>query len=119
MRRTLLSLTLLGLVALGTGATAAPALAGGPPPTSVTINIAAFRYFPGDVTVAPGATITVRNIDGAVFGEPHSLTGLRFNTGVFTTGTRTITAPTTDGSYRYLCIVHGPSMNGVIRVSSD
>jgi plastocyanin len=119
VKRTVLALSFLGLVALGTGATAAPALAGAPPPTSVNINIVFFAYHPNDVTVAPGATITVANIDGRTFGEPHSLTGRFFNTGVFTTGIRTITAPTTPGNYYYLCLVHGPSMYGVIRVGED
>jgi plastocyanin len=119
VKRTLLALSLLGLVVLGTGATAAPALAGAPPPTSVNVNILFFKYYPMDVTVAPGATITVKNIDGRLFGEPHSLTGWGFNTGVFTTGTRTITAPLADGNYYYLCLVHGPSMHGVIRVHED
>jgi plastocyanin len=119
VKRTLLALSLLGLVALGTGATAAPARAGAPPPSSVNIGIVFFTYHPNDVTVAPGATIRVANIDGLISGVPHSLTGRFFNTGVFTTGIRTITAPLADGNYYYLCLVHGPSMFGVIRVHED
>jgi plastocyanin len=119
VKRSLLALSLLGGILLGTTATAAPAMAGPrPAPDSVTIRIANFDYYPGDVTVAPGAAIRVRNIDGQIFGEPHSLTGRAFNTGAFTTGTRIVSAPQRPGRYVYICTVHGPSMYGFINVAS-
>jgi plastocyanin len=104
---------LLAATLAGTAATAAPASA---ETTNPLINIIAFRYRPDPLTVAPGTMIDVRNLDGRFFGEPHSLTGRGFNTGVFVRGIRTITAPEEPGTYRYLCIVHGPSMNGTLIV---
>jgi plastocyanin len=115
LKRTLIALSLLAVTVGGTAATAAPASAGTSRPL---INIVAFRYRPSPLTVAPGTRIDVRNVDGIVFGEPHSLTGRAFNTGVFTTGIRTITAPSREGTYRYLCLVHGPSMNGTLIVDA-
>jgi plastocyanin len=115
MKRTLISLSLLGAMVAGTAGTAAPAAAGS---TRPVINIVAFRYRPSPLTVAPRTRIDVRNVDGIFAGEPHSLTGRGFNTGVFTTGIRTITAPSQEGTYRYLCIVHGPSMNGTLIVDA-
>jgi plastocyanin len=119
VKRSLLALSLLGSVVLGTSATAAPALAGSPTaPDSVTIRIVSFAYHSNDVTVAPGAEIRVKNIDGEHFGVPHSLTGQTFDTGVFTTGTRIVSAPWRPGRYMYICRVHGPSMYGFINVAS-
>jgi plastocyanin len=112
VKRTFIAASLLAATLAGTAATAAPAGAG----TTPTVNIIAFRYRPDPLTVAPRTQIVVRNLDGRFFGEPHSLTGRRFNTGVFTTGTRTIHAPDAPGTYPYLCIVHGPSMNGTLIV---
>jgi plastocyanin len=112
VKRTLIALSLLAATLGGTAAMAAPASAG----TNPVINIIAFRYRPDPLTVAPGTQIDVRNLDGHFFGEPHTLTGRGFNTGVFTTGIRTISAPDAPGTYRYLCIVHGPSMNGTLIV---
>jgi plastocyanin len=111
VRRTLIALSLLAATLGGTAATAAPATAG----AQEVIFIVAFEYRPDPAVVSPGATVAVRNVDGRA-GIPHSLTGRGFNTGVFTTGTRTFTAPTEPGEYRYLCIVHGPSMNGTLVV---
>jgi plastocyanin len=112
VKRTLIALSLLAATLGGTTATAVPASAG----TPEQITIFAFQYFPDPIEVPQGATIVVRNLDGQFFGEPHSLTGRGFNTGVFVTGTRTIIAPTEDGTYRYFCLVHGFGMNGTLIV---
>jgi plastocyanin len=116
LKRTLIALSLLAATMAGTAATATPASAG---TTNPLINIVAFRYRPSPLTVEPGTQIDVRNVDGIFFGEPHTLTGRGFNTGVFTTGIRTITAPSEEGTYRYLCLVHGPSMNGTLVVDAS
>lgn len=67
------------------------------------ISIQGLDFTPRSVTVPPGGTVTVRNVDGV----PHSLTseatmgnfspgavnGVSFDTGLFSTGDRTITIP--------------------------
>lgn len=83
---------------------------GGETPTTPTagtggqvISIQGLDFTPLNVTVTPGGTVTVRNVDGI----PHSLTseatmgnfspgavnGVSFDTGLFSTGDRTITIP--------------------------
>lgn len=88
-------------------ASAAPA-AGGP-----TITIASFQF--SAATVAPGATIRVVNNDAA----PHTVTstpGGQFDTRTVTKGSPgSFTAPSTPGTYSFLCTVH-PSMSGTLTV---
>lgn len=93
------------------------------PPGAVVITIQSFAYSPADVTVDPGGTIVVRNLDP----EPHSLTsestmgaftpgavnGVSFDTGVFTSSERTLTLPSTapHGTVvPYYCSVHTGAM---------
>ncbi len=70
---------------------------------SATIRIKNFAY--NELTVHPGATVTVRNDDQA----PHSVTAVD---GSFTTevikpgGTGSFTAPAKPGVYAYYCTVH-------------
>ncbi len=83
-------------------------------PAAATITIEGFA-FDGPATVAPGATLTVVNNDGA----PHTLT---FRSGEVDTGdlaggaTATVTAPTAPGTYDFFCEIH-PSMEGSITVA--
>ena len=116
-----MALSLSGAMLMATAGAAAPALAGTTPPSSLNIGIVFFAYHPNDATVAPGATITVKNFDWKLIHEPHSLTAFNgaFDTGVMATGPKSITAPEAPGDYRYYCTVHGPSMFGVIRVVDD
>jgi plastocyanin len=88
--------------------TAAPAAAAGP-----TISIADFK-FTSPVSVAPGATVTVTNSDGA----EHTVTadsGNAFNVEVGDKGTATFTAPSQPGTYAYHCTYH-PMMHGQLIV---
>jgi plastocyanin len=65
-------------------------------------------------TVAPGATVEVRNADGA----PHTVTEADnlFDSGIIDAGaTGSFVAPTAPGTYRILCNVH-PSMKGELIV---
>lgn len=80
-----------------------------------TIRIESFAFSDG-LTVAPGATIAVRNADGA----PHTVTS---SDGLFDTGTidgggqGSFTAPTEPGTYAFFCEVH-PSMTGTFTVAA-
>ena len=77
------------------------------------ISIVNFAFTPGEITIAPGETVTWTNDDGA----PH---GLAFADGAAGTGVllpeasfqRTFDRP---GSYDYVCAVH-PYMTGRVIV---
>lgn len=103
----------------GTPASAsAPASASGSSPTAGTaagtITIKDFAYGEA-LTVAPGATVSVTNMDTAA----HTVTaddGSAFDAEVKGGGgTATFTAPTKPGSYTYHCTFH-PGMHGVLIV---
>jgi plastocyanin len=78
------------------------------------IHVQAFTYSPNPLTVAPGATVSVMNMDTLA----HTATG---DGGSFDTGdvgpgeTETFTAPLAPGSYSYGCAYHD-SMAGVVQV---
>jgi len=100
------------------------------PQGSVVITIKDFVYSPADLTVDPGATIIVRNLDS----EPHSVTsetaegafkpgavnGVSFDTGSYSSSDRTITIPVgaPHGTVvPYYCSVHlGGMMQGRITI---
>ncbi|WP_024368262.1 cupredoxin domain-containing protein [Arthrobacter sp. TB 26] len=71
--------------------------------------------FGAPVTVSPGATVTVTNLDSAA----HTVTaddGSAFNVDVKGSGgTGTFTAPMQPGTYTYHCIYH-PQMHGTLTV---
>ncbi len=77
-----------------------------------------FAYSPSTLTVAPGATITVKNEDTA----PHTVTATNPHNGAFNTGdiqpgsNATFKAPTTPGTYPYICLIH-QFMHGTLVVS--
>src|SRR6478672_7526222 len=126
-----LSALLVLLILLGTGGCAggsgSPAPTSAPPPgpaygagptagtaaATATITIKDFAY--GDpLTVAPGAAVTVTNMDAAA----HTVTadeGSAFDAQVKGGGTATFTAPTKPGSYAYHCTYH-PGMHGTLVV---
>ena len=96
----------------------APGSGPGSSPTAATaagtITIKDFAY--GDpLTVAPGATVAITNMDTAA----HTVTadeGSAFDAEVKGGGgTATFTAPTKPGSYPYHCTFH-PGMHGVLIV---
>jgi plastocyanin len=78
------------------------------------VTISNFMFSPMDLSVAPGATVSVTNKDSAT----HTLTatGGQFNTGNITQNqTKTFTAPTKAGTYHYICNIH-QYMMGTITV---
>lgn len=94
----------------GPGTTTAAAAAAGAP----AITIKDFEYG-APLTVAPGAVVTVTNMDSA----GHTVTadtGRAFDADVKGSGgTATFTAPTAPGSYPYHCTYH-PNMHGTLTV---
>lgn len=84
------------------------------------ITISKFLYSPVNLQVKPGATVTVVNQDSVA----HTVTaesgsgGAAFDTGTINgNASGTFTAPTTPGTYRYICIFHS-QMHGILTVSS-
>lgn len=88
-------------------ATGAPAAGGS------TLTIANMG-FGQPITVAPGATITIKN-DDSVEHSVTSRTEGQFSVDVDGKEQRTLTAPTTPGEYAFYCKYH-PSMNGTLIV---
>jgi plastocyanin len=81
-------------------------------PGGSTLSIQDFAFTP--VTVAPGASVTVTNLDG----EPHTVTADdgSFDRSVDSGASATFAAPTRPGTYPYVCTIH-PSMHGLLVVA--
>jgi plastocyanin len=120
-------LVVLGLIALGCGSSGGNPDSGTPGDSGssgLTIHIVGYSYQPLDLTVDPGAVITVVNDDSM----PHTLTseanfgdfragavaGVSFDTGNLATGeTTTFTIPAsaiTGTVIPYFCVLHGSRM---------
>jgi plastocyanin len=80
-----------------------------------SLSIASFSYNPNPLTVAPGATITVSNVDSATHTVTSETKGL-FDVTAEKGSPVTLTAPKAPGSYAFICTVH-PSMKGTLVVS--
>ncbi len=107
------------LVAVGCGGSTSTDTGGGGTPAATTgattIAIKDFAFTPADLTVAPGAKITVTNSDTVV----HTVTAndKAFDTGNIAGGqTGEFTAPTTPGKYPFRCTPH-QFMTGTLTVS--
>lgn len=112
IRRAIASTVVTAAVAAGTAACGGHAAAGAGAPDTIVIRN--FAYQPADLTVPAGATVTVRNEDGA----PHTVTALDggFGTGEIGPGrTATFRAPG-PGRYGYRCGIH-EFMHGTLTVS--
>ena len=85
-------------------------------PGEARIVIENFAFSPADLQVRPGEKVTVVNRDSA----SHTVTATgdkAFDTGTIRAGaTATFTAPSTPGSYSYLCTIH-PNMKGTLTVT--
>ncbi|MBT2526830.1 cupredoxin domain-containing protein [Streptomyces sp. ISL-99] len=75
-------------------------------PKDARITIKNFTFKPADLTVGPGTKVTVINEDST----PHTVTASdskAFDTGNIAAGkTVTFTAPTSAGTYAYICTIH-------------
>lgn len=83
------------------------------PQSATMIHISSFKYTV-PASVAPGATVSVMNMDG----ENHTVTadtGNAFDVKAIAGSTVTFTAPKTPGSYPFHCTYHS-EMHGVLVV---
>ena len=70
-------------------------------------------YSPMSDNVAPGATVSVTNTDPVT--HTLSATGGQFNTGdIASHQTKTFKAPTTPGTYHYICDIHQYMMGTIV-----
>jgi plastocyanin len=99
-------------------------------PTATQVLIQGMAFMPNTLTVAPGATVTVHNVDTT----PHTMTsestagslvpggvaGVSFNTDIIPAGgsaSFTIPANAPHGTMvPFYCIVHGAAMQGMLTV---
>ncbi|MHA6758413.1 cupredoxin domain-containing protein [Streptacidiphilus sp. PAMC 29251] len=91
-----------------------PAASGTSATSGTKIVIDHFAYAPMDLTVSPGQKVTVVNNDSTA----HTLTAdnKKFDTGSIGPGkSGSFTAPTTPGSYTYICSIH-QFMHGTVTV---
>ena len=81
--------------------------------SEVTVDIRDFVYFPADLTVNAGTTVTWVNYDSA----PHTATGTSddWDTGRLDRNERGSVVFDTPGSFPYVCIYH-PNMKAVVTV---
>ena len=81
-----------------------------------TIVIRNFAFEPSTLAVAAGTKVTVRNTDPATHTVTSTGGSQAFDTGDIPAGaTVTFTAPTTSGSYSYICHIH-QFMHGTLQV---
>lgn len=80
--------------------------------TSVTISGTAFT--PSAIQVSPGAVVSWTNTDNINHNVTFSATTIGA-TPSFSTGSNTLTMPTTAGTYAYHCTIHA-SMTGTVLV---
>ena len=103
----------LGGVFTGCGSSHRSAGGNGAPNTIVIRN---FAFEPSTLLVAPGATVTVRNIDSATHTVTADGAGTPFDTGKVAAGAAaTFTAPARPGTYSYICEIH-QFMHGTLQV---
>ena len=88
----------------------------GTPNSPDTIVIKNFAFQPSTLTVSPGAKVTVRNEDPATHTVTAGGSTKAFDTGDIGQGaTVTFTAPSSPGSYAYICRIH-QFMHGELQV---
>jgi plastocyanin len=81
--------------------------------SGTSITISNFMFSPMTLTVSPGTTISVTNKDSVT--HTLSATGNQFNTGDITENqTKSFKAPSTSGTYRYICDIHQFMMGTII-----
>jgi plastocyanin len=86
------------------GSTAAGSTAGAGADTVIIKN---FMFSPDTLTVAPGATVTVRNEDTVAHTLTDEADPKLFGTGDIAPGqSMTVHAPKQSGSYKYFCMIH-------------
>ena len=83
--------------------------------TGTTIRIQGFGFHPSPLTVSPGATVTVNTLDSSTHTVTSKQAGAFNTSDIDGNGTVTFTAPTTPGTYSYVCAIHS-TMHGTLIV---
>jgi plastocyanin len=97
----------------GSGGSGHPAASKSTSASSDHITISNFMFSPMSDEVAPGATVSVTNSDGVT--HTLSATGGQFNTGqIGSHQTKTFRAPSTPGTYHYICQIHQYMMGTIV-----
>jgi plastocyanin len=105
----------LGVGACGSSSTTASGAGAGAAASGDTILIKNFGFSPSSLTVAPGATVTVRNEDNSTHTVTADSGG--FDTGNIAPGhSASFKAPASAGAYSYHCALH-QFMHGRFKVS--
>lgn len=120
----LLAVVVIGLAAAcgGSGATDAGPVVVPPPvvtppsaPVATTaVDMRGSKFAPSAILVAAGATVTFTNSDGINHNVTFDNTAIA-GAGNFSTGSVSVTLPTTAGTYPYQCTLHS-GMNGTVQV---
>jgi plastocyanin len=124
MQRRILTLIAVAMLAIGLAACSSSSKNNSSSPTTAgsnsgaagpdTITIQNFKF--SSITVKPGATVTVKNMDSTT--HTNTADKGQWNTGDIDAGSsKTFTAPTTPGSYAFHCNIHN-FMTGTLTVSS-
>ena len=116
-RLPLVALLLVAATACGSssdGKTGTAAPSGSEAASGPTIQIKNFAY--NALTVAPGTTITVKNLDDAEHTVTSKEKGLFDADNVSQGSPKTFTAPDKPGTYAFICKYHS-SMKGTLTVS--
>jgi plastocyanin len=120
MQRRILILIAVAMLAIGLAACSSSSKSSNPPQPANnggapdTITISNFKF--SSITVKPGATVTVKNMDSTT--HTNTADKGQWNTGDIDAGSsKTFTAPTTPGSYAFHCNIHN-FMTGTLTVSS-
>lgn len=111
---TLTALALGAIVLTGCGSSSGSKTTAKAPAAANTIIVKNFAFTPKNLTVKPGATVTVKNQDSVT----HTVTaaGKAFDSGDVTSSkTMTFTAPGQPGTYSFICSIH-PYMKGTLTV---
>jgi len=139
MRPAKVGILLLALAAAcgGTSPSGGPpaAPAGGASTPSYVVTIENLAYSPTDLSVPPGATVTVVNADGMLHSvtsesapgafRPGAVGGVAFDTGEFASGSRSFTIPASAPGgtvIPYFCTFHRAAMstpNGTLTVTNN
>jgi plastocyanin len=88
-----------------------PAAAAAPRTGATDVNIAAFVFGPGKITIAPGQSVSWTNTDDS----PHQISVAGRKTGVLLRGQTEALAFNSEGLFDYICSLH-PGMKGQVEV---
>ena len=82
-----------------------------PPAQTIEVKIIDFSFYPSEVTISKGGTVTWTQKDG----EPHTVTGSNFNSGKLTQDQVFKYTFNEAGTFDYWCTIHS-SMRGKVIV---